>query len=66
MRAAIAIAAVTLTGCNAAIVRSIGAHKTTPPPLISKTSAEPPPCPNTKAEDSDRAIIIVTPRKEKK
>lgn len=45
MRVAIVIAAMMLTGCNTAIVITIGAHKNTQAaPLISKTSMEQP-CP---------------------
>jgi len=67
MRALILLLGVLLlTGCNVAIVISVGSRKaSTKRPIISKLAEEPEPCPAEEGNDNDEATVIVNPKEKR-
>lgn len=58
------VLAVSMTGCNTAIVITMGARTNVHPPLIEKSAGSLQPCPL--ADDSRMAIVIVNRGKKSK
>ena len=63
MRIMAIVLAVSMTGCNTAIVITMGARTNVHPPLIEKSAGSIPPCPT---DDSRMAIVIVNRGKKTK